>query len=921
MVGTRKVRTPIFSVLTICVLTVCARAQVHYDLTVRVDNRAHTVDGVARITIENRGARPLDTLWLWRFPERLAERSPALNDYNFYWIYPYRFNPGGMRTGAVTVDGRAQSVEVVDHPRAGRGTLLRVTLDRPIAPGARAELAVEFQTRVPERYGRFGCFRATCVLDGGFYPMLAAGGAAGDAGPDLDAPPARASYRVTLSVPRPSDAIINGELRAVASTRPLTVELGESRHLALVVGPPRLRTIETEHRGVRIVLYTASFAPPPPSPDGAILPYLPPDRGGHMIRTAQESIDLLAELGRPLPESVRLYEGALRVEVAESLPGFTLVSDQAFAIFPLQRFLKFHEFELARAIYAGVAEARAASGSERRDDLGWAPEVAAGWLVDAYTVRSFQREEWAGQILRVWGFIPAIDRIIYAPQVPFASAYFYTLEDPDPLRDSLAQFNNARPRGRLIYAKLRDVAGDDGIGVIVRRQLDGAPLRQIAADVTRQPLDWFFTQWLGPYPAVDYRITSVKTDLVEGKQWRHLITVEKRGDDPPVEPVELRVRDRQGHTATRSWDGRGRTHTFVFVELGPKLRTVELDPRGRLVENLPGANDDLRFDDRRPPRWKFVYNNFGGLVTLFPTFGLDLSLNFSLAPILDIKNSYSFIIYHSIATQIGVSFSYARSFGRKITAARLSQDVGASVTVRRLDPQFGFPINCPPKMTCSNPGTGLALSVGWGYDDRLFVWEPQRANTFGVGVGYGLIALDSGRALSQVTVSASGEIIRRIADGHGIAASLVGGITFGDLQLPQQMQFAGGAGGLRGYAIDELAGRAVIFGRVEYRHVFVHSLDWNLLHVLYVRGIGGGLFAEGAAFSNCGSYAMRPEGLAADVGYTLRIFGDWLGVSQTTLNIDLGVPLVHETRACFGNTYTTGTRAPIGFFFAFGPPW
>ena len=88
-----------------------------------------------------------------------------------------------------------------------------------------------------------------------------------------------------------------------------------------------------------------------------------------------------------------------------------------------------------------------------------------------------------------------------------------------------------------------------------------------------------------------------------------------------------------------------------------------------------------------------------------------------------------------------------------------------------------------------------------------------------------------------------------------------------------------------------------------------------------MRGIGGGLFVEGGAMSNCGSYAMRTEGLAADVGYTLRIFADWLGVSQTTLNLDFAVPLAHGTRSCFGNTLTTGTRAPIGFFFAFGPPW
>jgi hypothetical protein len=901
-------------VAALSLLAATARAGVHYDLDVRLDSRARTVSGRARITVENSGKLPLGELWLWRYPERLAERSPALNDFNFYWIYPYRFNPGAMRTGAVTVGGRAQSVEVVDHPRAGRRTLLRVTLDRPLAPGARAEVALDFETRVPERFGRFGCFHATCVLDGGFYPMLA--GAGDDGAADLEAPPARASYRLRVSTPRVSDLVVNGDLRAVPAGGALTVEVPEARDLALVVGPPRLLRTEVDHNGVRVILYSASPPPGPPAP-GLVLPYLPTNRGARLIKTVTEALDLLAELGRPVPagETVRLVEGTLRIELAESLPGFTLISDQAFAIFPLDRFLKFHEFEVARALYAGIVERRAVEGGrERPGDLGWAPEVAAGWLVDRYTVRSFLHEEWAAQILTWVSFIPAIDRIIYAPQVPFASAYFYTLDDPDPLRDSLQQWNNTHPRGRLVYAKLRDVVGDEAIGEIARRQLDGAPLRASAAEVGKQPFDAFFAQWLAPYPAVDYRFAEIRSEP-NGARWHHIVVVEKRGARPPVEPVEVRLRDRKGHVETQKWDGVGERHAYEFGTDAP-ISLVEIDPRGRLVENLPGANDDLRFDDRRPPRWKFVYNNFGGLVTVFPTFGLDLSLDFSLAPILDLKNSFRWIIYHSIATQIGLEFAYTRSFGSKITPGHLSQGLTSSLTIARLDPTFGFPIGAG-----ENPGTRLNAAVTWGYDDRLFAWEPWRARSFSASASYGLIGLDSGLVLSQVAISGGGEWIAPIADGHGIALVASAGATFGDLRISQQMLTMGGAGALRGYAIDELLGRVVAYGRVEYRHVFVHSLDWNFLHALFVRGIGGGLFVEGGAMSNCGSYAMRPEGLAADVGYTLRIFGDWLGVSQTTLNIDFAVPLVHETRACFGNTLTTGTRAPIGFFFAFGPPW
>src|SRR4051812_6569104 len=100
-----------------------------YDLSVRVDAPGRKATGHARIEVPNGTGAPLGELWLWRYPERFAARSRALNDYNFYWVYPRRFNPGHLATGAVTVDGRAALAEVRDHPRAGAGTLVHVTLD------------------------------------------------------------------------------------------------------------------------------------------------------------------------------------------------------------------------------------------------------------------------------------------------------------------------------------------------------------------------------------------------------------------------------------------------------------------------------------------------------------------------------------------------------------------------------------------------------------------------------------------------------------------------------------------------------------------------------------------------------------------------------------------------------------------------
>lgn len=901
--------------LVVVVASLVAAATAHaspvrYDLSVRVDAEARTVSGHARITVENTTAAPLPELWLWRYPERFATRSPALNDYNFYWIYPYRFNPGHMRTGAVTVDGRAAAVEVRDHPRAGRGTLLHVALDPPLPPGASATVELDFDVAVPTRYGPFGCIHGNCTLSG-FYPMVA------PLGFGLDAMPGRGDYTLSVATVHTADVVVNGELRALQRGGRLDFDVGFAEGLTLMVGRPRLRQYERVEHGVRIVLVTPQSRGLP-SPPEHVLPYQPADKVDRVLDAAADAIDLLYELGAPLPpgEEVRIVQGALRIQLTEPLPGVIFASDQLFDIFPLQRFLKFHQFETARAVFEHWI-ARRTLAVERPDDLGWAPDAGASYLVDLFTLRSYRKMEFAREILAWASFIPAIDRVMYAPQVPFAASYFYTLEDPDPLRDTLLQFNNQRPTGKTPYVKLRDLVGTPAMDAIVRAQLDGKRLRPEAERMHGGTLDWFWKQWLGPYPKVDYRFADVRSERLGPRAWRHIARVVKLGDHPPIEPVEVRAVDKKGNVQDESWDGQGREHTYVF-DLPDKLATIEIDPHGHLVEDLPGSNDDLKFDDRRPPRWKFIYNNFGGLLRFFPTLGIDLSLDFSLSRILDLKHGMRFVVYRSESTQVGVTGSYTRAFGRKVTPARLTSAVTFTLGAARIDPSFGQAVG-----GTGNPGTQLTAGIGWGYDDRLFVWEPMKALSLGAAVSADETVLDNGSVLSQAVVSAGWESIVPLTDGHRLAMSLGAAATFGDLNIARQMLSAGGGGGLRGYDVETLLGRWRAIGRVEWRHVFTHELDFNVMHSLYLRGLAGAVFAEAGVVSPCESYTPDEKSFAADVGYSIRIFADWFGVSQTTINLDFAVPLARAPfdRTCFGQLASASSRVPFGFYFSFGPPW
>jgi hypothetical protein len=303
----------------------------------------------------------------------------------------------------------------------------------------------------------------------------------------------------------------------------------------------------------------------------------------------------------------------------------------------------------------------------------------------------------------------------------------------------------------------------------------------------------------------------------------------------------------------------------------------------------------------------------------FPTLGLDLSLDFSLSRILDVKQGMRFVVYRSDSTQAGLITSYTRAFGRKVTQARLTSAFTWTIGVSRINPDFGQTVS-----GTHDPGTSLSASMGFGYDDRLFVWEPMRALSLGAAVSTNETVLDKGTVLSQGTASAGWESIFPVADSMGLAFTVNGAATFGDLRIPRQMLSAGGGSGLRGYDVASLLGRWYLFGRAEWRHIFAHDLDINLLHSFYLRGIGGGLFAEAGIVAPCESYAPDHKSSAVDVGYSLRLFAEWFGVSQTTVNFDFAVPLVRHDRDCFappGMHNFEKNAVPFGFFFSFGPPW
>jgi len=853
------------------------------------------------VELRNDGGAPLSEIWLWTVPNRLSEAPRGLDEVSFHWVYPKEFDPAWMRVHELRVDGELASTEALDHAKAGKRTLLRVALNRPLPAGGEARLDMRFEVGIPLRYGAFGCASGVCTLMQGWHPMVAQIGAGG---PADGAMPARAHYDVTVRSPWAT--VIDGQVGGTNSLR-------DALYVPLIAYK-KLHALEVEHRGVRI-RYLSRFAPAPPS-EGRV-PYGIENFYRVGSDAARRALDLLADLGLPLPRQVTLCEAPLRHEIAQAHPGVVLVSDRAWRLLPLERFRKFHSFQIARALFATAFEERARAFEDPRD-LAWTPDAAAVFLVELLTVSRYGGIEFARDVLRYFSFVPDVDALIYAPKVAFSSAYFGAVEDPDRLRDDLRRFNNDLPRGKRIYEKLKDLLGGPAMVQALRAHLrDGVPFRRAAEQAAGRPLGEFFAQWLGAYPFVHYEVVGVESAR-RGREYVHRVQVRKHGK--VVEPVTLWARDVGGAEITMRWNGRGRAHEFRFRSR-EALDVVHLDPRERLVENWPGRRDDLRLDNRQPARWKFLLYRFEPRLDVVEL-DLGVLVDFTLRRVYDLRNSLRFSFFRTASTDWGTGVGAARAFGELVDDNRLSTAAGVFVSAARLNERFALAAGMDPR-----PGTRLGFSAGLGHDNRVWLLDPYRGWGLGVGAGTQVTMLDDGARLWTGSGGAAAAKLFGLTPGHTLAAQLSMGGVGGDIELHSQLVGVGGPGGLIGYQSDELLGRgAAVFG-VEYRHMFVRGLDWNVLHLARGRGFGGAVFANAATLSSCETLA---EGWGADsaffdAGYSLRVYFDQLGVSQALLRADLGVPLNRHSRKCAAGGFEIDSaavkRPPLGFVLSLVPPF
>lgn len=832
---------------------------------------------------------------------------------------------GFMRTAPIELDEVALGGYLPGPFKAAKTTVLdfdgaasmrrvgeNIDLEFELLPGAR-EVVVRYEVLVPRRYWPLGCVRRRCSLSGAVAPLPSA---PADGGRYLER-----GDRVVVPVRWTVSRAEFGDTGEVAlEDEPLWVVGGDGGWLeypTVVWGPHWRRT--TEYReGVRIDVLAARRRPGAHAPNEPIT-QLRRDVVGRITAVTRQLIAVGAALGHPPKPGSRVVAivGPLRSEVAQAHPGAVLVSDQAFEVVPAERIAKFHEEALARAVADVLMLDRFREQQDPSTSL-WISGSMAFSLLDRWRLARAHRDEFAGDLLRRLTFVPAVDRFLYTQQASFSSSYFRGVEDDPPLRNHPLWYAHGLPTGRRIHEKLSDTLGPEALARFEQKMFERPGARpQIQAErAWGRELGWFFDQWLGPYPDVDYLVESVERKELPPaatERFEYTIKIRKVGTRTVIEPVQVLVTERKGKTHFLIWNGQidpragsldeepaSGVHTFV-LRTQRKVANVRLDPRNRLVQTpIAPTNVDPRFNDRDPAQFRFLYTGAGlsiaaseffnaatpaarfNAVAGFASFEASLRRDLRRTGHVLVARDRESVI--SVGTGVNLRLGAKNNRQRRRSRVRIFYTAGL-LSDRSLDPRGGL---------------RMIERIAFANDTRRFAWWPERGRALAIGVAARHVLRLDDTEDDRHDLAASAEWVQLwpLAHNHVLASLLRAEMVVPLVRKPEfrALSRVGGIGGLSGYSADEAFGLGLVTAQAEYRHVFYGDMHLNVAHLSYVRSVGGVLFAGAASTSECESYAgwFGPQSWYSHVGYGITSRLAILGVTPQLLRLEASVPLVRR---------------------------
>ncbi len=890
------VRT-IASLALACTWLVTPRARAaeaeRYEIDARIDASAGTID--ATIAIDVRLGVDEDHVTLWLYPDRLAVAPSSMEERSWRWIYPGEIDRGGITLSDVAIDGAPVDVDRTTHPEgelrgrdfAGSDATIRV------APGQARTLRLTFAMHldVPDRFGRLGRDGHTISLAAPWYPLVVDGD-------DWE-----------RDVPHALHAVVSGgEIRTRTAH---AAEISVVEHVpyvpALVGGPIHERTIEVRGRRMTYVTTDPIYVPPAAGVRGSagLEDIVGIDRVRLIGEAYADVIDTSAWLGLPIPDDLVVMAVHSRSELAAPAPRVALVSDRIFEIFPLDVVQEFHRRAVRRALFSVIVQPISAA-EEASADRGWIDDLRSAALVDLDELRRNNATQTPQQLLSLFAFHPAVDQLLYAPQISFEDTYFGAIDEPDRFRDDPVRARFPVTRGRRLLECVRDVLEDEPmerfVSMLARAHRDvRAAMERAGIDVSRDLPAWLRYASL----ETNYRLGAIVTHVTQEGSYHTRVEILRDGDERP-EPVEVEIEDTEGHHASAYWDGRGE-RGYVDVETPSDRSSVTIDPHQRLPESAHVADGHPRADDATNSPWRPPIFTAFALTVLASQADVNGVIETALRQRYNLENTVSLRLAR-IGARTGGRIGYIQGLGERAHTNRRIASLGGGIGFNYVRPDF-------PPGARNIGGYELDLQIFGGVDTRHFLQDPreflilsgaiQLAGVFGEDGSFGVTARGAFVAAYLVPVG--------LLNAFLFAAG--GGFTVNPI-LPADRQSIGGQYGLRAFANGELLGNGALYGVIEHRATIATDLNLNVLWGVFARElqlawwVGGG-----AAFDTLEHDDIHlPVHAAFEAGAGIRVHYEYGGIAPGVLAIDVGAPISRWIR---DGGLADPHYGPVGFYIGF----
>ncbi len=522
-----------FALLVIAVLvaapagaTVLLRPQ--YRLQATIEPAAPQIDGTVTVSFTNSSPRALEEAVFLLFPNRFSEPDQDLNDFTRQLLYPdQEFDPGGLELLEVL------DANIVTHaaplPIAGlpSGTFVTVPI-APLPPGETRTLTLGFRTTLPRRFGTFGTVDDQLTAIGGWYPSLVPLGADGTW--TVGSAPPLADFDVTLTPAEGLDVILNG--RVIPAGAPLQHATVAAVHYLTLAAAPRFVSAETVAGGVTIrYLYR---------PHGLRISFGPPV--DDIVLETLRSIVLQRPASIPAPPGeLVVVEAPLRRDLTANGEGDVVVSDRLLEV--QSQIRPFHELQLAQAVYAELLRPQLARRESARD-YPWVSEGVSRQMADRYMDAVEPQRRSVYDWIDMFNVFAVVDRFEQTPKIPFTGSFFAGAKEADPLHAEVWSVTDTGPPGRVVLTKLRGQLDPPVYDPLLDACLTApTPLREcMAAGAPSQPVAARLETWLGPYPAIDYRVETTDFNVPESGAYRSTAAIRRVSSRPFPEPVTVRMR-------------------------------------------------------------------------------------------------------------------------------------------------------------------------------------------------------------------------------------------------------------------------------------------------------------------------------------------------------------------------------------------